>query len=59
MHEHYFAVAGLHLAWGENEDGEPETVVKAFGYKIIPVPFVSLEKLNSILGDAVQEVSHG
>lgn len=59
VHEHYFAVAGLHLAWGENEDGEPETVVKAFGYKIIPVPFVSLEKLNSILGDAVQEVSHG
>lgn len=59
VHEHYFAVAGLHLTWGKDEDGEPIIVLKAFGYKIIPVPFVSLEKLNSILGDAVQEVSRG
>ncbi|MNT45053.1 hypothetical protein D3C72_1816100 [compost metagenome] len=59
VHEHYFAVAGLRLEWGQDDDGKPIIVLKAFGYKIIPVPFVSLEKLNSILGDAVQEVSHG
>ncbi|MND76244.1 hypothetical protein D3C80_678860 [compost metagenome] len=59
VHEHYIAVAGLHITLAYDEDGKEIIDLQAFGYKIIPVPFVSLEKLNSILGDAAQEVSHG
>lgn len=59
VHEHYVAVAGLHVDRYEDENGEEQVDLDAYGYKIIPVPFVSLEKLNSILGNAAQEVSHG
>ncbi|WP_060513255.1 hypothetical protein [Pseudomonas sp. NBRC 111124] len=59
VHEHYVAVAGLHVDRYDDGNGDEYVELEAYGYKIIPVPFVSLEKLNDILGNAVQEVHHG
>lgn len=56
VHEHFIVVAGLHIEEeeGEDEDGEPVIIreLTGWGYKIIPVPFVSIEKFNNLLASA-------